>query len=73
LEKSKKYGNINKYSWVSPYDSSINHNESFEDLFKLAVNDARDLICGFEKMCMGYSNGYDVTHNLSFLTGIEVK
>jgi hypothetical protein len=72
LEKSKKYGNINRRIWVSPYDSGTQHNESFEDLFELACDDAKDLICGFNEMCQGNSNGYDVTKDISFLTGIEV-
>lgn len=73
LEKAKKYGNINRLTWISPYDDSAVHNESFEDLFELAKNDAKELINGFNKICMGYSNGYEVTHNISFLTGIEVN
>ncbi|MFR5874853.1 MAG: zinc dependent phospholipase C family protein [Eubacterium sp.] len=73
LEKAKKYGNINRQTWISPYDNTIKHNESFEDLFELSKSDAKKLISGFNKMCMGYSNGYEITQNISFLTGIEVK
>lgn len=73
LEKAKKYGNINRLTWISPYDSLTEHKESFEDLFELAKADAKMLINGFNKMCLGYSNGYEITHNISFLTGIEVN
>lgn len=73
LEKAKKYGNINRQAWISPYDSGTFHNESFEDLFELSKADAKELISGFNRMCLGYSNGYEITHNISFLTGIEVN
>jgi hypothetical protein len=72
LENSKKYGNIDRRIWISPYDKETQHYESFEDLFKLATEDAKELIIGFNEMCLGHSNGYDVTKNISFLTGIEV-
>lgn len=68
LEKTKKYANIDNKQWKSPFDSSI-HNESFEDLFEIAKVEARDMI-------LAYQNGddtYEITHNISFLTGVEVE
>lgn len=73
LEKAKKYVNINNCVWVSPYDTAVQHNESFEDLFELSKLDAKKLINGFNKMCKGYENGLNVTQNISFLTGVKIK
>ena len=39
----------------------------------MAKKDSKELIDGFEKMLKGEINGYDLTKNKSFLTGIEVK
>ena len=72
LEKAKKYANIDNNSWISPFDHSV-HDESFEELFNMAKKDSKELIDGFEKMLKGEINGYDLTKNKSFLTGIEVK
>ncbi len=72
LEKAKKYVNINNCTWVSPYDTSVRHNESFDDLFELSKLDAKNLINGFNKMCKGYENGLSVTQNKSFLTGERI-
>lgn len=68
LENAKKYVNIGNDKWISPYESKI-RNESFFDLYELSKNDALNMIDGFNK---GLS-GEEITHNLSFLTGVEVK
>ena len=71
LEKAKKYANINGKIWTSPFDSS-KHNESFEELFENAKDDAKKLIIGFNDMLKGETDGKTITDNLSFLTGLEV-
>lgn len=68
LENAKKYVNISNDKWISPYESKI-RNESFFDLYELSKNDALNMIDGFNN---GLS-GEEITHNLSFLTGVEVK
>ena len=68
LEKAKKYGNINHEIWFSPFDS-YEHNESFEDLFELAKQDAKIMIARFQ----AGDNTEEITNNISFLTGVEVK
>lgn len=68
LEKTKKYANINNGRWESPYENGERH-ESFFELFDSAKPRAAEIIEGFNK---GVS-GYELTHNLSFLTGVEVK
>lgn len=68
LEKAKKYGNIDNRNWQSPFDNSY-HNESFEDLFEIAKEDAKKLIAEFSSG----ADLYKATNNLSFLTGVEVK
>lgn len=73
LEKAKKYGNIKNKVWKSPYDKNHSSQMSFEDLFDYAKFDAQKLIKDFDKLCKGCLNGYEVTNNISFLTGIEVK
>lgn len=70
LEKAKKYGNINKVRWISPFDENTEHFESFDELFTLAAEDAKMLIKGYN--AIGLSS-YEITHNISFLTGLEVK
>ncbi len=72
LEKAKKYGNIGNAKWISPF-SNEESTYSFEELFLLAKNDAKQLINGFEMLCRGYSSGYEITKNISFLSGTEVK
>ena len=72
LESARKYANIDNGIWVSPYDKS-EHTESFEELFERAKDDARELIEGFEAVCAKEKTGYEVTGNISFLTGLEVK
>lgn len=68
LEKAKKYANISNRKWQSAFDKSI-HTESFEDLFNLARQEAEQMLCSF-------LNGDDteqITNNISFLTGVEIK
>lgn len=68
LEKAKKYVNIDREKWLSPYS----HNEfcdSFEDLFEQALEEAKIMLLRFQT---GDSCA-DITDNLSFLTGVEVK
>lgn len=73
LEKAKKYANIKRSTWVSPYKTDEKRCESFDDLFELSKLDAKELIQGFNQLCHGYSSGYEITKNISFLTGTEVK
>lgn len=68
LENAKKYANINNEIWFSPFDS-YEHNESFEDLFELAKQDAKIMIARFQ----AGDNTEKITNNISFLTGVEVK
>ena len=68
LENAKKYANINNEIWFSPFDS-YKHNESFEDLFELAKQDAKIMIARFQ----AGDNTEEITNNISFLTGVEVK
>ncbi len=68
LENAEKYVNINNDNWISPYESK-NRNESFFDLYELSKTDAEKMIDAFNN---GLS-GEEITHNLSFLTGVEVK
>lgn len=71
LEIADKYANIKNREWTSPYDG-VTKSESFEDLFEKSKPDAIELIKGFNEICEGKKNGFDVTKNISFLTGLEV-
>lgn len=68
LEKAKKYGNIDRQIWKSPYSNETSDN-SFEDLFELAMLDAKRMITDFQ---LG-KDTREITNNISFLTGVEVK
>lgn len=68
LENAKKYGNINHKQWISPYCDGT-RNESFEDLFEKAKLDAKAMIIKFQNG----TGTNEITENLSFLTGVEVK
>ena len=68
LEMQKKYVNINNGKWESPYEPG-ERRESFYDLFEAAKPKAEEIIRGFN----AGTGGYELTHNLSFLTGVEVK
>ena len=72
LETANKYANIRKESWTSPYDN-VTRNSSFEELFESSKSDALELIGGFEAVCRGEATAKQVTQNISFLTGMEVK
>lgn len=73
LEKAKKYANMKHTTWVSAYDEHYCSSKSFVDLFEEAKEDAKRLIQGFDALSLGYLNGYELTKNISFLTGLEVK
>lgn len=68
LENAYKYVNIYNRGWKSPFGGSIRR-ESFFDLFEKSKSDALDMIIGFEKGL----TGFDITRNISFLTGVELK
>lgn len=72
LEITKKYGNINNELWYSPYQPDIPRYESFVDLYNDARGECSSLISGFEDLLVGKQTGYDVTANISFLTGVEL-
>lgn len=71
LEIADKYANIRNKEWTSPYDK-ITRSDSFEELFEKAKGDAIELIKGFNELCEGKKSGFEVTENISFLTGLEV-
>ena len=66
-----KYANRWHHEWVSPYSKQAS-TESFEDLFEKAKPDAIELIKGFDAILKGEKTGFEVTGNISFLTGLEV-
>lgn len=68
LENAKKYGNIERRTWSSPFEK-LKRNDSFEDLFEFAKTDAIDMINKF----FAGEDTYKITQNKSFLTGVEVK
>lgn len=65
-----KYANLEKEIWQSPYDE-IENNSSFEELFDLAKDKAKDMIIKFNKNING--NKTNISDNISFLNGLEVK
>lgn len=71
LEIADKYANIRHREWTSPYSNTVS-TKSFEELFEEAKPDAIELIRGFNEICEGKKSGYEVTKNISFLTGMEV-
>lgn len=68
LEKAKKYANICNGKWKSPFNDKIS-NESFFDLYEKAKSDAVNLLIKWQNG----EDGKEITDNLSFLTGVEVK
>lgn len=66
-----RYANRWHHEWTSPYSKAVSR-ESFEDLFEKAKPDALELLKGFEAIVKGEKTGYEVTKNISFLTGLEV-
>lgn len=71
LELADNCVNIRNNPWTSPYDK-VERRDSFEELFEQSKADALELIDGFEALCRGEKTAYEVTGNISFLTGIEV-
>lgn len=71
LDLAQNYANERKHEWTSPY-SGVTSSESFEELFEKSKPDAIALLKGFEEICAGTKTGYEVTGNISFLTGLEV-
>ncbi len=71
LALAAKYANEEKREWTSPY-SHETFNASFEELFEQSKADALALLKGFNEIVNGNTDGYAVTHNISFLTGLEV-
>lgn len=71
LEIADNCANIKNKAWTSPYDKTT-HSDSFEELFERAKVDALGLIDGFEALCRGEKTAYEVTGNISFLSGLEV-
>ena len=71
LDLAKNCANINNRPWISPYDK-VERTDSFDELFDRAKADALELIDGFEALCGGQKSAYEVTGNISFLTGLEV-
>lgn len=72
LEKAKKYVNIDRIEWSSPY-SNAKRSDSFDDLFNAAKDDAVNLLNGFKQIISGQADGEQITNNISFLTGVKVK
>lgn len=68
LEKAKKYANIYNCKWKSPFCEKTSR-KSFFDLFEKAKDDAEALLIKWQSG----ANGEEITNNLSFLTGVEVK
>lgn len=68
LEKAQKYGNIYREMWESPYSNEERY-ESFEDLFERAQTEAKQMIKGF----LNGADCKEITQNISFLTGVEIK
>ncbi len=72
-KKHIKYVNIENSKWNSPYEPERTRNESFSELYEKSKEDALALLKGFEKILNGKAESKNVTNNISFLTGCEVK
>lgn len=70
-KKGIEYANINNKVWTSPYEDKI-RNESFEELYSKALEQAKTFILNFNNMCDGKVENCS-TNNISFLNGLEVK
>ena len=68
LENAQKYVNINHGVWASPY-SGEKSSKSFYDLF----DDAKEKATRMMGQYLAGVDGYEITHNISFLTGVEVE
>lgn len=71
-KNGEKYANIDNGIWISPF-SKEKSNLSFEQLYIYALQEAKELLFGFEQTVSGKADAKDVTENISFLTGLEIK
>lgn len=71
-KNGEKYANIDNEIWISPF-SKEKSNLSFEQLYIYALQEAKELLLGFEQTVLGKADAKDVTENISFLTGLEIK
>lgn len=71
-KNGEKYANIDNGIWISPF-SKEKSNLSFEQLYIYALQESKDLLFGFEQTVSGKADAKDVTENISFLTGLEIK
>lgn len=71
-KNGEKYANIDNEMWINPF-SKEKSNLSFEQLYIYALQEAKELLFGFEQTVLGKADAKDVTENISFLTGLEIK
>lgn len=71
-KNGEKYANIDNGIWISPF-SKEKSNLSFEQLYIYALQEAKELLLGFEQTVSGKADAKDITENISFLTGLEIK
>lgn len=71
-KNGEKYANIDNRIWISPFNKEKS-NLSFEQLYIYALQEAQELLVGFEQIVLGKADAKDVTENISFLTGLEIK
>lgn len=71
-KNGEKYANIDNEMWINPF-SKEKSNLSFEQLYIYALQESKDLLFGFEQTVSGKADAKDVTENISFLTGLEIK
>lgn len=71
-KNGEKYANIDNGIWINPF-SKEKSNLSFEQLYIYALQESKDLLVGFEQTVSGKADAKDVTENISFLTGLEIK
>lgn len=67
------YANTGKLPWSNPWQSDIIRHDSFLEVFEKSKEDAKDLILGFNKILQNKCDGYTVTQNKSFLTGVQIQ
>ncbi len=69
LGYAKQFLNLERNAWCSPYDEAKKQrNESFYDLYNKAKEDAENML----NMWQEGKKGFEITNNISFLTGVEV-
>ena len=71
-KNGEKYANINNGAWVNPFSGETSY-LSFEQLYIYALQEAQELIIGFEQKLGTGPDADNITNNLSFLTGLEIK